>query len=161
MKKENMNKSTRHSKIIGDFGEFFVCDYLSRSGYEVLRVDHTGLDIIAYNVTTKERLGISVKSRTRNEGKEREAVNVFFYRNGKDDRQKLMTSCDSFACKPWIAVYVESVSGADLYLVDLETFDKYCGGKAIEKWKMDEASKKRYAEDPKVKHLNIKLYSSK
>ena len=65
-----MMKNTRHSKIIGDFGEFFVWDTLSKSGFEVLRVDYTGLDDIAYNVFNQRRLGITVKSRTRKEGKE-------------------------------------------------------------------------------------------
>ena len=59
-----MMKSTRHSKIIGDFGELFVCDTHSKSGFEVLRVDHTGLDVSAYNVVNVRRLGITVKSRT-------------------------------------------------------------------------------------------------
>ena len=87
-----MMKSTRHSKIIGDFGEHFVCDKLSKSGFEVLRVDHTGLDVIAYNVVNERRLGITVKSRTRNKGKESETVNVFSYRKGKNDRDKLLVA---------------------------------------------------------------------
>jgi Holliday junction resolvase len=155
-----MKKSTRHSKIIGDFGEFFVCDALSQKGFEVLRVDHTGLDIIAYNASYK-RLGITVKSRTRREGKESDAVNIFSHQKGKNDRQKLLDACKAFDCKPWVAVYVENLNGADLYLTSLTTFNKYHGGKAIETWKMDEKSKKKYAENPDVKHIRIELDTSK
>ena len=156
-----MMKSTRHSKIIGDFGEFFVCDTLSKSGFEVLRVDHTGLDVIAYNVSNQRRLGITVKSRTRNEGKESDAVNVFSYQKRKDDRQKLLDACKAFGCEPWVAVYVENLNGADLYLTSLGTFDRYHGGKAIETWKMDEKSKKRYQENPDVKQVSIQLNTSR
>jgi len=44
-----IEKSTRHSKIIGNFGEQFMANWLSRSGFEVVLVDHTGIDIIAFN----------------------------------------------------------------------------------------------------------------
>jgi len=67
-----------------------VCNWLSRSGFEVMPVDHTGIDIIAYNPSTKQRLGITVKSRTREEGKERSKVNLFF--KSKDDRKEV-TRC--------------------------------------------------------------------
>jgi len=48
-----IEKSTRHQKIIGDFGENLICNWLSRSGFEVSIVDHTGIDIIAYNPKEK------------------------------------------------------------------------------------------------------------
>ena len=155
-------KSTRHSKIIGDFGESFVCDSLSKEGFEVSIVDHTGLDLIAYNPDDKKHLGITVKSRTRDtKEKESVAVNVFSRQKGKDDVEKLNAACNAFGCEPWIAVFVENLNGADLYLTSLGTFDRYHGGKAIETWKMDEKSKKRYAEDPDVKHISIELNTSK
>jgi len=53
----DIEKSSRHQKIIGNLGENLVCNWLSRSGLEVTIVDHTGIDIIAYNPRTKERLG--------------------------------------------------------------------------------------------------------
>jgi len=49
-------------------------------------VDHAGIDITAYNPLTKQRLGITVKSRTRSVGKEETPVNVFSYQKGRDDR---------------------------------------------------------------------------
>lgn len=78
-------KSSRHQKTIGHFGEYLVCNWLSRSGFEVEVVDHTGIDIIAYNPSTKERLGITVKSRTRNPGKE--GVSVTLFTDSKSDRR--------------------------------------------------------------------------
>jgi hypothetical protein len=36
-------KSTRHSKITGDFAEALVLYWLSRDAFECARVDHTGI----------------------------------------------------------------------------------------------------------------------
>jgi len=121
-------------------------------------VDHTGIDIIAYNLTTKQRLGITVKSRTRSAGKEEAAVNLFSYQKGRDDRQKLLDACEAFGCEPWIAVYVECLDSVDLYLTSLKNYDeKYRGkeGKAIDKWKMRRKDKVQYEKDTNVKHIQI------
>ena len=40
-------KSSRHSKITGDFAEGFVLYLLSKRGFECARVDHMGIDLIA------------------------------------------------------------------------------------------------------------------
>ncbi|HPS55184.1 MAG TPA: hypothetical protein PLP05_06275, partial [Sedimentisphaerales bacterium] len=114
-----IEKSTRHQKIIGNFGESLVCNWLSRSGFEVTIVDHTGIDVLAYNSKTGERIGISVKSRTRVKGSETESVNILSYRKEKNDRDKVFDACKAFEAKPWIAVYVESTDCADLFLISL------------------------------------------
>lgn len=153
-------KSTRHQKIIGDFGESLICNWLSRSGFEVILVDHTGIDIIAYNRPTNQRMGITVKSRTRNTRKKDEAVNIFSYQKGKDGRKKLSDACKAFACEPWIAIYVETSKSADVYFTSLNNYDKkYRGkkGKAIDNWKMGEKDKKRYEQDPGVKHIRFEF----
>ena len=43
-----VSKSTRHQAIVGRFGEYVVCNWLSRSGFEVTLVDHTGIDVVAF-----------------------------------------------------------------------------------------------------------------
>src|ERR1039458_6168943 len=111
----HINKSTRRQKIVGDFGEHLVCNWLSRSGFEVSRVDHTGIDVVAYNPTIKKRYGITVKARTRKPDREADAVYVF--RPG--DREKMLAACKAFGCHPWIAIYVESEVAADLFLTSL------------------------------------------
>ena len=114
-----IQKSSRHQHIIGKFGEYMLCNWLSRSGFEAAVVDHTGLDVVSFNPSTDRRLGITVKSRTRNVGTEATHVNIFSYREGKNDRQRLVEACRSFGCEPWIAVYVETQCSADLYLTSL------------------------------------------
>jgi hypothetical protein len=151
-----IRKSSRHQHIIGKFGEYLLCNWLSRSGFEVAIVDHTGLDIVAFNPQTKQRLGITVKSRTRNVGKETTKVNIFSYREGKDDRQKLIDACIAFQCEPWIAVYIETLASADLYLTSLGNYDsKYRSkeGRALDTWGMSSKHRAQYEQDKEVKHI--------
>lgn len=156
-------KSTRHDKIIGDFGEALVCNWLSRSGFEVTLVDHTGIDVLAYNPQTNERLGISVKSRTRVQGTETTSVSIFSYQKGKNDRQKALDACRAFAAEPWIAIYVESSESGDLYLLSLDHYDQtYRGEKkhALDTWKMGQKYKERYQVDPKVWRIRMDFSGS-
>ncbi|MBI5583325.1 MAG: hypothetical protein HY892_05850 [Deltaproteobacteria bacterium] len=156
-------KSTRHHKIIGNLGEGLVCNWFSRSGFEVTIVDHTGIDIVAYNPKTQNRLGITVKSRTRGKGMESSSVNVFSYQRAKNDRQKLLDACTAFACEPWIAVYVESTMSADLYLLSLTHYDshyKSTRGRAIDAWKMSKHYRETYTRDPEVQHIHMEFNTS-
>ena len=152
----NIEKSTRHQYIIGKFGEYLLVNWLSRSGFEVSLVDHTGLDVIAYNPKSNQRMGITVKSRTRNVGKETTSVNLLSYREGKNDRKKLMDACETFAAIPWIAVYVETLEYADLYLVSLEHYDCLYRGRedrATDTWSMSAKCLQKYNEDKDIRHI--------
>jgi len=151
-------KSTRHQKIIGNFGEALLCNWLSRSGFEVTIVDHTGIDVLAYNSQTRKRLGISVKSRTRIKGTEATSVNILSYQKGKNDRQKVLDACKAFAAEPWIAIYVESTNFSDLFLLSLEHYDHKYRAKqkrAIDVWKMGQRYIERYKLDPEVRHIRM------
>ncbi|MDI6840975.1 MAG: hypothetical protein QMD71_09050 [bacterium] len=158
-----ITKSSRHQKIIGNFGENLICNWLSRSGFEVTLVDHTGIDIIAYNPSIKQRLGITVKSRTRNIGRERDSVTIFFHQRKKNDRQKLLDACKAFACEPWIAVYVETSEFADVYLTSLRNYDeKYRRGRGVnyDDWKMTKRDEEQYKKDSDVKHIRIEFHAT-
>lgn len=154
-----IKKGSRHGKIIGDLGERIVCNWLSRFGFEVAVLDHTGLDIVAYHPKTKKRYGISVKSRTRVPGREDEAVNLFSCQKG--DRRKLLRACKAFSCDPWVAVYVEAEAKdhADLYLTSLDNHDsKYrTPGRAIDAWKMGAKAREKYRRDPSVNHIHLRF----
>lgn len=148
-------KSSRHQKIIGDFGEHLIANWLSRSGFEVVLVDHTGIDIIAYHSILKRRIGMTVKSRTRNEGTEKDNVTIF---SDQHDRQKVIDACEAFGCEPWIGIYVEMLDSAEMYLLSLDHFNNaYKSTRDISSatWKMRINDKKKYSEDPEVKHIQI------
>jgi Holliday junction resolvase-like predicted endonuclease len=156
MRKED--KSSRHSKIIGEFGENMICNWLSRKGFEIALVDHTGIDVVAYNPKTEQRYGISVKSRARVEGKENEGV--FIFNQVERDRRKLREACESFACDQWIAVYVETSDSADLYLTSLDNYDEKYADKhtKTQSWKMSEDERQKYDNDTEVKHIKIDFH---
>ncbi|MBM3708523.1 MAG: hypothetical protein FJW69_09375 [Actinobacteria bacterium] len=151
-------KSSRHSYVVGKFGEHSICNWLSRSGFEVTIVDHTGIDILAYHPKLGKRLGISVKSRTRNIGTETTSVTIFRYDKQPDDRSKLIAACAAFACEPWIAVYVETEKFADIFLTSLGNFDtryRTKTAKTLDSWKMSNAHVNRYKSDENIKYIRI------
>jgi hypothetical protein len=153
-----IKKSSRHQKIIGDFGEHLICNWLSRSGFEVTIVDHTGIDIVAYDPATKARLGITVKSRTRTSDQEFSSVNLLSYQKQRDDRARVIDACTAFAAEPWLAVYVETTEYAEVYLTSLANYDaKYRSSttRRIDDWKMTAKHKKRYTQDSDVKHIRM------
>lgn len=133
-----IHKSSRHSEIIGQLGEVLICNWLSRSGFETSIIDHTGIDIIAYNSKTDRRFGISVKARTRVKGTERDHVTLLD--DKKNDRKKLLDACRAFSCDPWVGIYLEATDHADMYLVSLKHYEETYGSqgtKRLLKWKMD------------------------
>jgi hypothetical protein len=155
-----IRKSTHHKKIIGDFGEALVCNWLSRSDFEVTIVDHTGIDVLAYHSRTKKRLGISVKSRTREKGKEADSVNIFSYRKVKNDRQKAIDACKAFEAEPWIAIYVETTDYADLYLLSLKHYDRKYRinrNRAIDDWKQDVIEFNRLLDNNSIKLFSFEI----
>jgi hypothetical protein len=157
----DINKSSRHQKIIGNFGENLICNFLSRSGFEVSIVDHTGIDLIAYHKPSDIRLGISVKSRTRTDNLINAPVNIFSYQRRKNDRQMLLEACQTYACKPWIAIYVETKYYADVYLTSLANYDmKYRGkvDKKIDDWKMRDNYRDIYQNDRGIKHIKFEFH---
>jgi hypothetical protein len=59
---------------------------------------------------------------------------VYIFRQKKGDRKKLLDASLAFTCEPWIAVYAECDSRADLFLTSLKNYDeKYKRGeKAVD-----------------------------
>ena len=155
-----MDKGSRHRKILGDFGESLLSNWLSRSGFEVVFVDHTGIDLIAYHRSTGKRLGITVKSRSRESGKDNISVNIFH--RTKNDRSKVIEACRAFACTPWIGVYVEGENYANIYLTSLENYDaKYRRPqKVVDVWRMGARDRLAYARDSSVKNLRMVFHAT-
>ena len=147
-----INKSTRHSKITGDFGETLVLYWLSKYGFECALVDHTGIDIIARKPHTKEIMGISVKSRSRNAKAEEEYVSI---PNSSFDKAE--AACAAFNCVPYFAIVVDAGDTIRGFILPmrhlLELFPK---GKTASGWKMTKACLKRYADDPAIKTFEFK-----
>jgi len=153
-----IERTARYQKIVGSVGEYLVCQKLSRSGFDVCLVDHTGVDVIAYHRKTKRRLGITIKSRTRIIGKETGSVYIFREHNG--DHEKLLAACKAFRCRPWTAVYAEYDEGADLFLTSLANYDKKYRLKerrAVDAWKTTDKLKREYGIDREVRHIRFEF----
>lgn len=147
-----ISKSSRHQKITGDFGEALTLYWLSKYGFECALVDHTGIDIIARNPHTKEIMGISVKSRTRTEGKEQEYVTL-----PNSHLEKVETACKAFGCVPYFAVVVDAGDTIRGFLTPMShLLQIFPQGKTTSGWKMKPAYLKQYDQDPEVKTFEFK-----
>lgn len=108
-----MDKSKRHSKITGDFGEYFLLYFLSKHNYEAARIDYTGIDILAYDKIRDKKIGISVKARSRTSLRPTDGILV----PGKN-YEKIIASCKYFDCEPWICFIIDrpQKNGGKIYL---------------------------------------------
>jgi hypothetical protein len=152
-----IKKSTRHAKITGDFGELLVLYWLSKYGFECALVDHTGIDIIARNPHTNEIMGISVKSRSRDEGTEEDYVSI-----SNDNFDKADVACTSFGCVPYFAIVVDSgntIRGFILPMARLLTL--FPKGRSAVGWKMSDRYLEQYESYPDIKVFEFKTRTPK
>lgn len=140
-------KSSRHSKITGDFTEHLVLYWLSKHGFECARVDHTGIDLIARNPHGDELMGISVKSRSRNPGTETAPINI-----NESDVVKAEEACSIFRCVPYFAIVSDMKDRIVCLVLPVKRLrDILSDGKAIHQWKMTEQALNQYYADPEIK----------
>ncbi len=146
-----VTKSTRHSKITGDFSENLVLYWLSKYGFECTIVDHTGIDIIARNPNNNELMGISVKSRSRNTGKEKQYVSI-----PNEHFDKVIDACEAFGCIPYFAIVVDELDYIKVFITSMEHLlslhpkRQKCSG-----WKMTDSWVKLYKKDPEIKVIEF------
>lgn len=107
-----VSKSSRHSKITGDFAENLVLYWLSKYGIECARVDHVGMDLIARRDGSTRPMGISVKSRSRNPGTEGTYLSI-----PNENFSKLEAACIAFGCEPYFAIVVDEAQGIDAFVL--------------------------------------------
>lgn len=151
-----MEKSSRHAKITGDFGEALVLYWLSRSGFECARVDHTGIDLIAKRPRSDERLGISVKSRSRAPGTETSSVNI----GHPQDLAKVVAACRAFQCVPYFAVVVDATPRISVFLLAKEHLERlYPNRTGMIAWSMTPSRVKQYVADSSIRTLDFVIHS--
>jgi hypothetical protein len=137
-----LNKSSRFSKIAGDFGESLFLYWLGKSGFEPTYIDHSGIDLLAYHKETKRRFGISIKTRVRGDGKESETVNLEL-----GDIPKIIEACSGFDAKPFIGIVVDRASEnkIDCFLISLDDLLQISPpGKAVVSIGLKESHWKQY-----------------
>ena len=144
-------RSTRHSKIAGDFGEALVLYWLSKHGYECALIDHTGIDIIATDPKTGEVLGISVKCRSRSPGSERRALDT-----KKSDYEKIEAACKAFRCKPYFAIVIDQQTRVQMFILPLLKLRELA---PYGHWKMSRVAVKSYKKNPCVLVVDFEVKS--
>jgi len=145
-------KSSRHSKITGDFAEALVLYWLSKYGFECARVDHTGIDLLARNPKTNELIGVSIKSRCRIAGTEEDVVNI-----PADNFRKAKLACDAFGCLPYFAIVVDAGEVMRGFILPMNIFLELCPPtQKGSYWKMTKPYRTRYEADPNVKTFELR-----
>jgi hypothetical protein len=148
-------KSTRHSKITGDFAEALVLYWLSRDAFECARIDHTGIDLLARNRRTQELMGVSVKSRSRYRGTENDSVSMV-----TADFNKVEAACIAFGCLPYYAIVVDGGSWIRFFLTSLGHLKQVAKpGKGKIHWGMKAEQLAQYRLDTEIKCVELQVAS--
>ena len=146
-----MNKSSRHSKITGDFGEHLTLYLLSKFGFECARVDHTGIDIIARNLDTAEVMGITVKARSRNLGRETTSLRI-----AADHFEKVTKACSAFNCVPYFSIVIDRGDLTSVYLLpETALIELYPNAKRGLNWGMSDNHISRYRKHARLTILEF------
>jgi hypothetical protein len=149
--KIDISKSSRHSKITGDAAERFILYWLSKNGFECALIDHIGIDIIARNPHTNEVMGISVKSRSRNEGTEGTHVNIPY-----DNIDKVDKACTAFNCVPYFAIMVDEESKIHIFILSKDKLLRmFPRGERVIAWKMTKKHVYSYKADDEIKIIEL------
>jgi hypothetical protein len=143
-----MKKSSRHSKITGDFAEVLVLYWLSKYGYECAWVDHTGIDVIAFKGS--ERMGISVQCRSRYPGTEKRSVTLHAF-------EKARVPCKLFGLIPYAAIVVDGANVIRCFLLPLDHLETIARGKSRQ-FLMTEPFLKKCRDDEKIRFFELALH---
>ncbi len=141
-----ISKSSRHSKITGNFSENLILYWLSKHGFECANVDHIGLDIIAKNPHTNELMGISVKGRSRNTGTESTHLSI-----KNDNFDKLKKACVAFNCVPYFAIVIDAGDKIYCFILSMQKLLEIFPSKGKTcAWKMTNKYLDKYYSDPEI-----------
>lgn len=125
--------------------------WLSKYGFECAHVDHVGIDLLARNPKTNELMGISVKSRSRNEGKEGQYLSI-----PNDNFPKIEAACTAFGCSPYFAIVVDEASTIHCFITSKEhLLHLFPMGKGVSGWKTSKAWLKQYEADAEIKTFSF------
>ena len=137
--KPQLQKSSRHSKIAGDFGEMLVLYYLSGYGFECACIDHTGIDLLAWPKAEEKPWGISVKTASRVERRKNEARTL-----SGSDIEAAERACMTFHAKPYLAIVHDKIDSVYVLLCSIEKLKKDNVGRKTFRFSFNKEDRKRY-----------------
>jgi hypothetical protein len=147
-----VKKVGRYRKIVGDFGENLVLYWLTKYGVECATLDHIGIDLIARNRYTNELMGISVKGRCRNTGKEGVCITI-----PKNHFKKVKIACKTFNCIPYFAIIADEFNEIMMFILPMKHLLKlFPVKKRALYWKMGKKYIKSYLNNPNIRVVRFK-----
>lgn len=152
MEGENtMNKSKRHSKITGDFGEYIVLYLLSKYGFECARIDYVGINLYAKNNKSGKKIGISVKTNTLNSKKSTKGIEIDSIERAKD-------ACNIFEIEPYLAVVFDQEEYITVIMFPIKKINDFCTtSKTKIRLNLNAESLKEYKDNPEIYYLRLKV----
>ncbi len=149
---QKSSKSTRNSKIVGNFGEALLLYWFSKHGSECANIDHTGIDLIVSTRKTGERMGISVKSRSRESGNQYSSIYVKNAEFKKADQ-----ACKAFGCKPYFAFVSDAADVIRVFVISKKhLLKRFPCGKRVCSWKMTKKAVAAYNDSPEIMLFELK-----
>lgn len=146
-----MNKSKRHSKITGDFGEYFVLYLLSKHGFECARIDYVGIDLYAKENKTGKTLGISVKTKTLSTTKLTQGITI-------DSINRAKEACDVFAIVSYLAVVFDQEEYITVIMIPVDKIDEFCTtSKTKIRLDLKPQALNNYKNHPDVYYMRLKI----
>ena len=97
-------------------------------------------------------MGISVKSRSRNTGKEKTHLNI-----PNDNFEKVDKACKAFSCVPYFAILVDRGDTITIFILSKsKLLDLFPSGKTNSIWKMGDSYFEKYKKDKKIIMIEFK-----
>jgi hypothetical protein len=125
--------------------------WLSKYGFECARIDHVGIDLIAVNPHTSERMGISVKSRCRLGGTEADCVNL-----PADNFTKASKTCEIFRLVPYFAIVVDAADILRGFILPMSRLLTICPlQNRGSYWKMSSDFLQKCRDDNEIKYFEF------
>jgi len=125
-----IHKSTRHSKLTGDFGEALILYWLSKHGYECARVDHTA-STSSRGPLDRERPRHFSQEPKPTTGTERSSLSI-----PKEEFTKVARACRAFCCTPHFGIVIDGGATLRGYIVPMRHLRRLAPlGKRVASWK--------------------------
>ena len=146
-----VKKVQEQNATTDNFSETMAMYWLSKHGYDVVKVEYTGINLLAYHRKKKERLGITVLFCLLPAKKKSVSFVV-------PKRKDIFDACATFACMPYVALIVDLVEKSKkirFYLFPWSEAKNTHTKNGERVWVMDKKQINQYEENEKIKKVVI------
>lgn len=120
--------------------------WLSKYGFACNSTDHDGINFIAHNPYTQERLGLLVKSCWRKQGREQEPVEILL-----SEIENARRACSETDCTPYISLAIDTQDIIRIFTTSLTHLQEmFPSGEIRSCWQMTDRYLAEYEQDPEI-----------